>query len=536
MTMGIDDIYDLALEDVGKKLYFFAQNLPVLLEQLYGMETRMSAGNELMRLFHSLKGVAGYAKQPNVQSFAHQVEDVISAIIRNQKRLDKKVQAWFETVHAHVSQWSEQLEDGDSNLEAFEDDTVQTVVYSTTTLYENMKKCTLIVVGNETLNKKQTETIRSYVGALMTAETLQEVIRFAESNPKERFVLIVNAIKDNKLMIKAIEQVSTRLEHVPVVVLENRQLPAKYKMAYVENKEIDFLIDYPFNVEFFQNVMELIVGNNFMEKQVKINKNDALMLRVEALAPLSETSKELNRLRSDKDATLKEVSDVIMRDSSIGMSLLKTVSSPAIGLSHNVTSVHQAITLLGKDRVIAIALQADIEKILKVELEAYGMDEKLFYEIAYKRMNLMLHWFLKVNLSKVGLLTTAALIGNIGQIIIAGLIAKRSLTDEFRQMVKEAGAKKAEMEMLQITAESVTADILTHWQVDSQLINAIRHSDNPANAPEEFREEAFALSVIYSLIPSHTAEINLRTVEMMASDISMREMNSRAFRNALEKI
>lgn len=527
---------ELAMENIENKILHLTAVMPEMLEQLDSLETRESTGQELMRLFHSLKGMAGYADLNHMRDFAHQVEDVLCAIYPHSTPIREQVTQWLQRVHQHIVSWKHQLEDDDYDLLPFIDNSLKTAVYSLESLQETMQQCLLVIVEGDNPNLSLFRHLETLMQKVMVASSFQDALHYVKKNGDDKTVLLCDATKSNKAVLKVIEQIQAKTSRLPIVVIENIRLPEKHRIAYLASKSIDFFIEHPAESSTIQNSLELVVGNYFMEKRIKIEKNDDILKQVDTLAPLPASVQELNRFRTDPSVTLKEISDVITKDAALSTKLLKIISSPIMGLSHNVTSTHQAITLLGKDRVLAIAMQDSMDKALPIKLSAYGIDERQFYDISYLRMNLILYWYMKVNLSKVGLLTTAALIGNLGQVIISTILAQEGESSSFRKVVEEKGARKAELEVLQTTAESVTVDILTHWQIDSEITNVIKYADNPASAPEGIRNEAFALHVAYSTIPSTSLEINPRTVESMASDISLKELNSSAYRKAIEKI
>ena len=80
-----------------------------------------------------------------------------------------------------------------------------------------------------------------------------------------------------------------------------------------------------------------------------------------------------------EDSTIKEISQIINKDSSLTAKVLKMVNSAYYGLSHRVTSIDQALVLLGIDAVKNISISASVNQAFsQVKMNAL-FDLKIFW-------------------------------------------------------------------------------------------------------------------------------------------------------------
>ena len=209
---------------------------------------------------------------------------------------------------------------------------------------------------------------------------------------------------------------------------------------------------------------------------------------------------EIERLASDPESAIADMIKVIKDDPIATTSILKAVNSPLYGMKDEVKSVDKAISLFGKSTTRALVLSSALDNAFKIDLSPYGISDSIFSEIAQKRTALMIKWYGKVSFSRLNTLATAALLGNIGQVIIAQEIIKHNRINEFKGMIQSLGVDKAEMVLAGATSTQITAEILEYWDLDDKLINSIKYSSNYNEAPKEYREYAFGCHIVFRLI------------------------------------
>ena len=228
---------------------------------------------------------------------------------------------------------------------------------------------------------------------------------------------------------------------------------------------------------------------------------------------------------------------MISADPMASASLLRTVNAPAFGLRSEVTNVPHCVSLLGKEQVAALLLRSCMQERLEpLDLGIYGLDENLFYSIAKKRLDLMTFWYSKVAFKMLPLLSTSAMLGNLGQIVLAREAARRGLSGEFRKISQQVGHTVAEAELFQTTAEDVTADLLDHWGLGGVLADSIRYSLDFTSAPEEVKPYAVANYVVYRTVRGDGQSLDENDIRDMREFLEEMNADAGAFARALERV
>jgi len=179
--------------------------------------------------------------------------------------------------------------------------------------------------------------------------------------------------------------------------------------------------------------------------------------------------------------------------------ILKTAKTPIYGLEE-IRTIDQAVSIFGKTRVKAITLSQIVYQFGKVDLSPYNITEVIFSNVAILRLMLMVKWYSKISISSLSVLSTTAILGNIGQILIAQEINASKKKATFLENIDDDNIQIAEERCMHTTTASVTSDILSYWHLDMDIVDSIRFSDNPEDAPEEIYPLCLANHVVYRLI------------------------------------
>jgi hypothetical protein len=165
------------------------------------------------------------------------------------------------------------------------------------------------------------------------------------------------------------------------------------------------------------------------------------------------------------------------------------------------------------------------------------ISESDFFAISCKRMNLATHWYSKVSVAKAGMMATVALLASLGQIIISEEVLKLKYESKFAQLITNTASPLfAEMELFATSSEDVTADILTQWSVDDTIVNLLHCVNDITMASKDLRQEAIAMNVIFSTIPSIPTRICSDKVEEMKSFLAEMNFNPAYYEKAVKRV
>jgi HD-like signal output (HDOD) protein len=196
--------------------------------------------------------------------------------------------------------------------------------------------------------------------------------------------------------------------------------------------------------------------------------------------------------------------------------------------------------MLGKATTKAFILENAIKNSFKIDLSAYNMTENDFSLVTQQRASLMIKWYAKVSFPKLNILATSAIISNIGQILISKEIILNNKKSQFLEILEDSSISEAEIEIVGMDSEEVTANILRYWQFDETLITSIEYCSNSKvkqidELNPDIRPYVLANYIIHQVIDG-CGNIDEDKFENIKSFLDKNKMNSAVFFDSLEII
>ena len=225
---------------------------------------------------------------------------------------------------------------------------------------------------------------------------------------------------------------------------------------------------------------------------------DDLLRRVESIPPLPRTIILIEEYRRKSEKEISELHDIISKDALIVTNLLKIANSAMFGFRSKVETPLRAISLLGINFTISVAISASSQKLLVTTLAPYGLTNDNFMNSSNIASVLASLWLGKIDESIKDEIILPALLIDIGKYIIADMILNEQKEKEFKAKIEEGilSIEEVEKEFLGFSSSYVTAQIFKHWKLSPNLINSIEFVDDINNVSKEFERKAKILSVI----------------------------------------
>lgn len=251
---------------------------------------------------------------------------------------------------------------------------------------------------------------------------------------------------------------------------------------------------------------------------------------IKSLPPLPKTVVEMQRICNDPESSVNDLIKVVEQDPMIVANLLKAANSPLYSFRREILNVAQAVSLFGMSMTRSIGLGNSVRKLLNVDMEPYGITSDRFAEISSMQAALIHEWYMKIDRAKADKLFLASFLQETGKIIIASDVIQEDLAANFKADIDTAiDIARVERSYIQETTATVTAEIFTHWNFDTEFVNMIRFSDDPEKASEDTKEYATALNIIKTIIPinspfgEHGISFGLKKAEEAGYDVSKLE-------------
>lgn len=205
--------------------------------------------------------------------------------------------------------------------------------------------------------------------------------------------------------------------------------------------------------------------------------------RIIDLPTLPQVVQKIVGLLDDPASSVKQINEVMSQDPALVAKILKVVNSAFYGLPNRVSSIQQAIVILGFNTVKSLAISASV-------LDMFGSGEEHF---SYEKF-----WA-----HSIGTATVAEILADrepmvdrdtafVGGLMhdMGKLVLDQYASAEFQEILaiareREIGFAEAEAEVLETSHAEIGYWLAQKWQLEDILANAIRHQHDVADAPDE---------------------------------------------------
>ncbi|MBM4340030.1 MAG: HDOD domain-containing protein [Deltaproteobacteria bacterium] len=191
------------------------------------------------------------------------------------------------------------------------------------------------------------------------------------------------------------------------------------------------------------------------------------------------------QLIEDPRSSAQNLVDVLQFDQSITANILKLCNSAYFGLRKTVSSLREALVMVGFDQLMEIILSQESASFLQDSCKGYdlGQADLWKHSVACGLLSGIISKRLKREASLT--LFTAALLHDIGKMVLGHYVQ-----DYFRQIKNLAGEKQisfteAEKEILGIDHAELGGKVAEKWKFPKSIISAIQYHHAPSLASEE---------------------------------------------------
>jgi putative nucleotidyltransferase with HDIG domain len=218
-----------------------------------------------------------------------------------------------------------------------------------------------------------------------------------------------------------------------------------------------------------------------MAKATRISPDDIAQALAE-LPPMPASISEVIAACDDQDMTVGQLSQVILRDQSLTANILKLANSSFYGHARRVTTVTEAVVLLGFSAIKSLAISSHTARILNRALPGYGLAAGALWEHSIAVAFCARRLAVEVHLAPVEEAFVAGLLHDIGKIVLAS-----HSPEAFEEIGAAARARMVpfhhvEAEVLGFDHAELGARVAALWSFPPELEEAIRFHHDPGNA------------------------------------------------------
>ena len=192
----------------------------------------------------------------------------------------------------------------------------------------------------------------------------------------------------------------------------------------------------------------------------------------------------LGKLR-DPDCSFTAIANDFEVDPGLHVRALKTVNSVAFGLSHKVSSVHHAVSLLGRARLESLVLSVAVKNNLDSENMPDWFDMNSFWRAAARRAALARGLAQKLHPETQSESFTAGLLQDMAVPVITKLknTKYQQLYEQWNLVEDETNLVELEKCNLNLDHANIGAQMAKGWGFPTNLIEMINCHHAPINSP-----------------------------------------------------
>jgi HD-like signal output (HDOD) protein/HPt (histidine-containing phosphotransfer) domain-containing protein len=524
-----------SMDSLSEKLNHFVDDFESSLLDLQNDALYSQTINHIFREVHNLKSLSQYAKIDHLSQALKTIEDIFDILRYKQPPVKQEIVDWLLMIADYFHLWAEDFEEGNYLIEPIDQYTLHMIKTSAIATYKPKNTLANISVlfcdcahKDWAYHTELAEKVKHYTNADNNAEAL---IRLSEAY----YDLVIFPSVASKEHIQNLQRSihpSTKL----IMLLEENHYKDRAILDNAHALGITHILKSTVDIDQIIYFIEQIINLSREHKWLNFS-GSILDDTIDKIDPLPESLSNLLNLANDPNSTNQDILDVLSHDLLLGALIIKRINSSWYGLKQTITCLRQAISLLGKQQIAQIALESHAEEMFATpDLSAYGLqDPKVAFSISNKRKKLMDHWYSKIKLSNLPILSASAFFGNLGQFLLAEQIKKQNKTEQFYNIVRSVGPTVAEAEIFGITAEDITAEIFTRWQLDPTVTQSIKYAYDFQNAPSNIKSYAIANFVVYSSINSVGESIDEQQIHDMKLFLNDLNLDPLLYNSAMEK-
>lgn len=210
-------------------------------------------------------------------------------------------------------------------------------------------------------------------------------------------------------------------------------------------------------------------------KQEKLNR---IMAQVKAFPGMPATSAKLLKILKNPDSSAAQVEEILKYDPGLTANILKLTNSAYFGIPSKVSSVKQAVVLLGWKRLLQLVMTMCMSTVMKKPLPGYDLPhgELWRHSVAVSVAAELVVKALKI--PGADEVFTAALLHDIGKLILGGFV-QDDLHRIEEMVAKGIAFEVAEFIVLGTDHARIGARVLEKWSFPADLVNAVNWHHDP---------------------------------------------------------
>ena len=203
-----------------------------------------------------------------------------------------------------------------------------------------------------------------------------------------------------------------------------------------------------------------------------------IMTQVKSFPGMPATAARLMPLLQNPDASASKIEDILKYDPGLTANILKLTNSAYFGLPSRVSSVRQAIMLLGWKRLLQLVMTMCMSALMKKPVPGYDLPRGALWRHSVA-VSVAADLLVKsLSISDADEVFTAALLHDIGKLVLGDYVQED--LEKIEGMVRKGiSFEVAEYVVLGTNHAAIGARILQNWSLPRELVNAVSWHHDP---------------------------------------------------------
>ncbi len=224
-----------------------------------------------------------------------------------------------------------------------------------------------------------------------------------------------------------------------------------------------------------------------------------IIKNIDDMPPLSDIAKVMQSLYAfgADNVDIKKLVRMIESDVMLTANILKMINSPYYGFKNKISSVSQAVTLFGVQKIYGLVLHFAMSNHLKADTAIYGFNNAQFNEMCILQSSLMMQWYAKVDLRDTHILTSLALIMESGKIIVSKELHASDYLETYREgFLACTNIQDFEKEFLGTTSYYLSAILFEHWNLEPVYAEVLKELDPQEEDAKEVKTKEYVNAIL----------------------------------------
>jgi putative nucleotidyltransferase with HDIG domain len=212
-----------------------------------------------------------------------------------------------------------------------------------------------------------------------------------------------------------------------------------------------------------------------------------LIAKVKNLAPVSQSALKLVGLLDQPAISNEDIVQVLKFDTVLTAKLLRACNSPFFGLEEPVSSVEQAVLILGHQQILHIALSIAFSSTMAAPLPGYAAEARELWQHSLVTAMASENIARKSTALSVDapVAFTAGLLHDIGKVVMNQVLTPDARTTLLDRIASNGQSRtEAERETIGVDHADVGKCLLETWRLPDNIIEAVGNHHHPVSRPD----------------------------------------------------